>query len=80
MIEELKQRIDELTQEIEIKNKTHVAKEAYEGVQKMMTEKQQEWDQKEKEFNKLKEKSKTIIVNENPKTIRDKMIALLAEQ
>ena len=39
-----------------------------------------EQNKKEKEFNKLKEKSKTIIVNDNPKTIRDKMIALLAEQ
>ena len=38
-----------------------------------------EQNKKEKEFNKLKEKSKTIIVNDNPKTIRDKMIALLAE-
>ena len=39
-----------------------------------------EQHKKEKEFNKLKEKSKTIIVNSDPKTIRDKMIALLAEQ
>ena len=35
---------------------------------------------KEKEFKKLREKSKGIIFNDNPKTIRDKMIAMIGEE
>ena len=39
-----------------------------------------EYAKKEKEFAKLQEKTKNIILNDNPKTIRDKMIALIGEQ
>ena len=35
---------------------------------------------KEKEFKKLREKNKNIIFNDNPKTIRDKMIAQIGEE
>lgn len=38
-----------------------------------------EKNKKEKEWKKILEKGKTVIMNENPKTIRDKMMALLLE-
>lgn len=41
---------------------------------------QSEANNKVKEYTKLKEKQKALIAPDNPKTIRDKMIALIAEE
>ena len=43
-------------------------------------EQQREQNKKEKEFKKLREKAKNIIYTDSPKTIRDKMIALIGEE
>ena len=47
----------------------------------LFKEKQEaEHAKKEKEFKKLREKNKNLIFNDNPKTIRDKMITLIGEE